>query len=327
MNVGGQAVIEGVMMRTPHSFTVAVRRPDGEIVVREDAWQSVWDRYRFLRWPFFRGTVVMIESLVNGMQALSWSASQAYPEEEGSNGEPVKLSSGQIAGTLTMSMLMGIGMFVVLPHMLTYGIGWALGTDRLDPNGVLFHLVDGLIKLTLFVGYIAVISMMKDIQRVFQYHGAEHKSIYTFEAGEELTVENARKYTTLHPRCGTSFLMFVVLVSIFLFTGIFPLLMPSLQAMPALVRNLAMVAIKIPLMLPIAGISYEAIKWSGKHAGNPLLGLISRPGLWMQNLTTREPSDDQLEVALESLKRALALEASYQQAQAGEPVLLRAAAH
>jgi uncharacterized protein YqhQ len=216
--------------------------------------------------------------------------------------------------TLASSFAMGIGMFVALPHLLTYGLGLLLGTDALDPNGVLFHLVDGLIKLLIFVGYIYGISFLKDIQRVFQYHGAEHKSIYTWEAGEDLTVENARKHTTLHPRCGTSFLMFVMLVSVFLFTGIFPLLMPSLENIPVLARNLLMVAIKIPLMFPIAAISYEAIRFSGRYPKNPILGLISKPGLWMQNLTTAEPTDDQLEVALTSLRQALAIEERWQKA-------------
>ena len=329
MNVGGQAVIEGIMMRTPHAFTVAVRTPSGEISVRDDAWQSIWERYRFLRWPFLRGSVVMLESLINGMQALAFSANEAYPEEAGEGGgkggKGDKLSQAQIAGTLAMSLAMGMAFFVALPHLLTWGLGLLLGTEALDPNGALFHLVDGVIKLLLFLGYLIGISYMEDIRRVFQYHGAEHKVIYAYEAGEALTVENARKYTTLHPRCGTSFLMFVVLVSIFLFTAVFPLLLPSMQELPTLVRHLAMVAIKIPLMLPIAGISYEAIKWSGKYPDNALLGLLSRPGLWMQRITTKEPSDDQLEVALVALKRALDREAAFQSAQSAEPALLRAA--
>lgn len=310
MNVGGQAVIEGVMMRTPHSFTIAVRRPDGSIAVKEEAWRSLWDKHTFLRKPFLRGVVVMLETLINGMQALTFSANEAFPEEA----KDEKLSNAQITMTLASSFAMGIGMFVALPHLLTYGLGLLLGTDALDPNGVLFHLVDGLIKLLIFVGYIYGISFLKDIQRVFQYHGAEHKSIYTWEAGEDLTVENARKHTTLHPRCGTSFLMFVMLVSVFLFTGIFPLLMPSLENIPVLARNLLMVAIKIPLMFPIAAISYEAIRFSGRYPKNPILGLISKPGLWMQNLTTAEPTDDQLEVALTSLRQALAIEERWQKA-------------
>lgn len=335
MNVGGQAVIEGVMMRTPHAFTVAVRAPDGTIVLKEDNWRSIWDKMTFLRWPFLRGTVVMIEALVNGLQALTFAATVATPEEESSNAAaqstnsdatsaeggastvhstpaPSALSNWQLTVTIASSLGMGLVMFVALPHLLTAGLGWLLGSELLNPDGVLFHIVDGIIKLGIFVAYIALISMMEDIRRVFQYHGAEHKSVYAFEAGVPLTVENVRQYSTLHPRCGTSFLMFVMLVSIFLFSAVFPLFMPAFDGMPAIVRNLIMVAIKIPLMLPVAGISYEAIRFSGKFPNNPVLGLLSKPGLWMQRLTTKEPSDAQLEVAIAALSKALEREARWQ---------------
>lgn len=328
MDVGGQAVIEGVMMRTPHAFTVAVRAPDGSIAVKEGAWRSLWDRYTFLRLPFLRGTIVMIEALVNGLQALTFAANVAAPEEavaepgahsDGQAAPPGSsapaLSNWQLTLTIATSLAMGVAMFVMLPHLLTAGLGWLLGSEALSPDGMLFHAVDGIIKLGIFVGYLAAISMMEDIRRVFMYHGAEHKSVYAYEAGVELTVENVRRYSTLHPRCGTSFLMFVMLVSIFLFSAVFPIFMPALDAFPPLLQNLLMVAIKIPLMLPVAGISYEAIKFSGRYPNHPMLGLLSRPGLWMQRITTKEPTDDQLEVAITALKLALDRESAWQDAQ------------
>lgn len=342
MTVGGQAVIEGVMMRTPHAFTVAVRAPDGSIVLKEDAWRSIWDRLTFLRWPFLRGTVVMIEALVNGLQALTFAANVAEPDpasgseaalDSGSAsasaagastahpsvdssaqapaGEP--LSNAQLTMTIATSFVLGIGMFVALPHLLTAGIGWLIGGNALDPDGFAFHLVDGFIKLCIFIAYIWAISRIPEIRRVFQYHGAEHKSVYAYEAQVPLTVDSVRQFSTLHPRCGTSFLMFVMLVSIFLFTAVFPLFAPSLAGMPKLLSNLVMVAVKIPLMLPIAGISYEAIRFSGRFPDNPVLGLLSKPGLWMQRLTTGEPDDQQLEVALAALKSALRREADWQE--------------
>lgn len=331
MTVGGQAVIEGVMMRTPHAFTVAVRAPDGSIVLKEDAWRSIWDRLTFLRWPFFRGTVVMIEALVNGLQALTFAANVAEPdpaspaESSSSNAsaegaspssaapDAAPLSNAQLTMTIASSFVLGIGMFVALPHLLTAGIGWVIGGNALDPDGFAFHLVDGIIKLGIFIAYIWAISRIPEIRRVFQYHGAEHKSVYAYEARVPLTVEAVRGFSTLHPRCGTSFLMFVMLVSIFLFTAVFPLFAPSLAGMPKLLSNLVMVAVKIPLMLPIAGISYEAIRFSGRFPDNPVLGLLSRPGLWMQRLTTGEPDDAQLEVALAALKSALRREADWQE--------------
>lgn len=325
MTVGGQAVMEGVMMRTPHAFTVAVRAPDGSIVLKDEQWRSLWEQHTFLRWPFFRGTVVMVEALVNGLQALTFAANVVAPEEETQPTDDAPMSNVQLGLTLASSFLMAMGMFVVLPHALTYALGWLVGGDLLSPDGLLFHAVDGVFKLLLFVGYIAAISMIEDIRRVFQYHGAEHKSVYAYEAGVPLTVENARRFSTLHPRCGTSFLMFVMLVSIFLFSAVFPLLVPKLEGMPMLLSNLLMIVIKLPLMLPVAGIAYEAIRFSGRFPNQPVLRLISRPGIWMQNLTTREPTDDQLEVALTAMKRALERESAWQQAHGAVPVTSAAA--
>ena len=199
--VGGQAVIEGVMMRAPNALAIAVRRPNGEVAVKEDVWRSLSQRFKFLKWPLIRGSVVLIETLINGLQALSFSANQALEEEKGQE----KLSSWAIGSVLALAFGIGVLFFIVLPHYLTGFLGHLFGRD-LGVENVLFHLIDGLIKVFFLVSYIYSISLLKDIQRIFQYHGAEHKCIYAYEAGDELTVENARKYSTLHPRCGTAFL-------------------------------------------------------------------------------------------------------------------------
>ncbi|HEX7373008.1 MAG TPA: DUF1385 domain-containing protein [Thermodesulfobacteriota bacterium] len=300
--VGGQAVIEGVMMRAPNALAIAVRRPNGEVVVKEDVWRSLSNRFKFLKWPLIRGSVVLIETLINGLQALSFSANQALEEGKGED----KLSSWAIGSVMALAFGIGILFFVVLPHYLTGFLGDFFGRE-LGVESVLFHLIDGLIKVLFLVGYIYLISLMKDIRRIFQYHGAEHKCIFAYEAGEELTVANARKYSTLHPRCGTAFLLIVVIVSIFLFSAIFPFL-PKFPSLGKGLTNLIYVGIKLPLLFPIAGLAYEVIKLSGKKADHPLLKWIIAPGLWLQRLTTRPPADDQIEIALRALHGALRIE-------------------
>jgi uncharacterized protein YqhQ len=301
--IGGQAVLEGVMMRGPQSFTVVVRRPDGTLAVKEDLWRSWYTRWQFTRLPFVRGGLVLVETLINGIQALNFSATQAMPQEDD---ETSGISTWAIGLTLVFALGLGIAVFVVLPHVLTIILG-KLGPFRYDVSSFWFHLVDSAIKVLLFVAYLLGISWLPDIRRVFQYHGAEHKSIHAYEAGEELTVANAGKYSVLHPRCGTAFLLVVMVLSILLFTWIIPWL-PLPTTWAAWLRHFVIVIIKIALMMPIAGIAYEFIKWTGKHRTNPWVSGLSRPGLWLQRLTTREPSPDQLEVALQALTRAIALE-------------------
>ena len=304
IRVGGQAVIEGVMMRSPTSMAIAVRRPSGDIVIREQPWVSLWERLKVFKWPFFRGTVVLIESLVNGIQALTFSANQvADPGGEGQE----KLSSAAMAGTIALALGMGIALFVVLPHFLTQALAqftsWGISI-----RGMAFHLIDGAIKIALFLAYVWGISRLRDIRRVFEYHGAEHMSIFAYEKGLPLTVANVRRFATLHPRCGTSFLMVVIVVSILFFSAAFPL-MPALPTLPLVLRHLVYVAIKIPLLLPIAGVSYEVIRLAGKRENNPFLRAAVLPGMWLQHLTTQPPSDDQIEVAILSLKKVLWREA------------------
>lgn len=322
LSVGGQAVLEGVMMRGPTSMVIAVRRPDGEIIVKDDQWVPLAERNSWFKKPLIRGAVNMAEALINGMQALSFSAEVAIDaEEEATRGERSDeapagdkppggeaLTKGAVAMSMLSAFALGAVMFIYIPHwgaslLLNLIEGKPLLTEG-DVSSPLFHLVVGTIKMTVFVTYISLISLMPDIRRVFQYHGAEHKSIHTYEAGEELTVENARKWPLQHPRCGTSFLVFVILISIGFFAAVFPFL-PMPEALSGWKLNLLQASIKLPLMLPIAGLSYEFIKWAGKKKSNPLMMAISKPGLWVQNLTTREPDDEQLRVALVSLKRAL----------------------
>jgi uncharacterized protein YqhQ len=306
ISVGGQAVIEGVMMRAPNALAIAVRKPNGEVAVKEDVWRSLSNRLKFLKWPLIRGSIVFLEALINGFQALSFSANQALEEEKGEGKEEKKLSPWGLGLIMSAAFAIGILFFVVLPHYLTGFLGQFFGRD-LGVENLLFHLIDGLIKVSFFIGYIYAISLMKNIQRIFQYHGAEHKCIFAYEAGEELTVTNAQKYSTLHPRCGTAFLLVVFVISIILFSVLFPFL-PRFPSLGKGLTNLIYVGIKLPLLFPIAGLAYEVIKLSGKKPNHPILRVIIAPGLWLQRITTRPPMDDQIEVALRALQGALRLE-------------------
>jgi uncharacterized protein YqhQ len=315
--IGGQAVLEGVMMRSPKSFVVAVRRPDKQIVVREQKWETLLGGIKPLRWPLMRGSIVLIESLWNGLSALNFSAEQSMPEEEKKDGEPAAAapSSGPreasakekaaLGATLVISMFLGLGLFVGAPHLITWFIGVLIGVP-LDTTSFAFHAVDGLVKALIFVGYLALISRMPDIRRVFEYHGAEHKAIWAYESELPLTPENAAKFTTLHPRCGTSFLLLVLVLSILMFALVFPFI-PKVSD-SAFLNQLAMIGIKFPLMLPLAGISYEIQRLSARKNAPKILTLLVTPGLWLQRITTREPSKDQLEIAVLALTRALARE-------------------
>ncbi len=322
-SIGGQAVIEGVMMRSPNAFVVAVRKPDGSIRLRRDQWYGLSKKLDFLKKPFLRGILMLIETMANGLVSLNYSANIAMAEEERAKalkkGKTIEeFEAGQkkkekvdIATFLTMavSFSFGIGLFVFAPHMIAFGIGDLLGQNwTLDSFS--FHAVDGVVKAVIFVSYIWGISFMKDVYRVFQYHGAEHKSIATFEAGIDLTVENAKKFTTLHPRCGTSFIFFLILISIILFSAVFTLI-PVGVNLPPLLRHVVAVLFKVALMLPVAGISYELIKTAGKCSDKWWAKAMSAPGMLLQKLTTKEPDDQQLEVALSSIKAVLFLEEKF----------------
>lgn len=305
VRVGGQAVIEGVMMRAPKAIAIAVRKHNGEVVIKGDVWHSLAERFPFLKWPILRGILVLGEALANGIQALSFSASQALEKE----GNFTKASAWTIFFTMVVALALGMFLFVVLPHLISVWIG-EIAPETLGIDSIYFHLMDGLLKMGVFLLYILGISQMKDIQRIFQYHGAEHKSIYAYEAGEPLTVENARKYSTLHPRCGTSFILMVLVISILLFSIVFAFI-PKPASWPFWLSNVAYIFLKIGLMLPIAGLSYEFTRWTGGQSDRIWVRPLIVPGLYLQRLTTREPSDDQIEVALRALSRALFLHNQY----------------
>lgn len=313
--IGGQAVIEGVMMRSPRSFVVAVRQPDGSIAVREEAWTTFLPSLRFLRWPFLRGTVVLLESLHNGFSALKFAAEHAL-----SDAQPIRLSAqspsvaapkqgGKIDASssilLAASTLLMVMLFIAAPHLLTYGLSRLVG-PALDSRKVLFHLVDGVLRIAILLGYVFAISRTKDAARLFQYHGAEHKAIWAYESQRPLTVQNARQFSTFHPRCGTSFLFVVVCVAVLLHVLLLPFV-PTLHP-NHLVNQLLMVCIKIPMAFPIAGIAYELQRLSAQERCPAVIQALTRPGMWMQRITTREPTDEQLEIALLALERSLARE-------------------
>lgn len=302
-SIGGQAVIEGVMMRSPHFIAVAVRKPNKKIAIRSARFVSIGEKFPFLKKPGLRGVVTLVESMVQGMDSLGYSAGIASTEPETQKQE---LSKGAIAFSMAFAFLFGMGLFVALPHLLTYWIS-SLGFD-FTAKSPLFHLIDGSLKMLILIAYVFSIGMMEDIKRVFQYHGAEHKSIYAFEAGDDLSVENAKRQSTLHPRCGTSFLLFLVLISVLVFSIAFPLFHLTEFTGQKIVDHLIMVVLKICFMLPVAGLSYELIRACAFRMDQPLFRWLIYPGLLLQNLTTKEPSEDQLEVALASLKMVLRLE-------------------
>ncbi len=306
--IGGQAVLEGVMMRSPGSLVVAVRRPDGRIAVREEAWETLWPRASLLRRPFLRGAVVLVESVWNGFSALAFSAEQAEVEEPAAASAPVAPArQGELARGLMLgvSFLFMVALFIAAPHLLTLGLFRLLGRDP-SLKGVLFHLVDGVFRIGILVGWLALVARTRDAQRLFQYHGAEHKAIWTYESRLALTVENARRFTTQHPRCGTSFLFVVVAVAVLLHILVLPFV-PTVSSVGA-VQTLVVLVLKIALAFPVAGIAYELQRRSARVDCPPVLKALVSPGLWLQRITTVEPTDAQLEIALLALDRALARE-------------------
>jgi len=369
--VGGQAVMEGVMMRAPNSYAVAVRRQDGTIVSKSERLPKLSEKYPILRVPILRGGAVLIHSMLLGLKAINFSAAVAFEDLEAQTAEKKQsetraavqaatasgallttahaieapaartaaelfpssknASSGSVGastvavGSIVFMLFFNVFLFIVLPFLLTnfifinFGWGnlqhvapeqtpaagaawyqafWAWIQGYLKPvrPSISFNLVDGLIRMLFFILMIYGFSRLKDIKRIFEYHGAEHKTVYAWEAGEELTVVNAQRFPRQHPRCGTSFLMLVMLVSIILF---------SVIKFDSLILNMLMRIVLIPL---IAGISYEIIRAAGSKETSRIFSIITRPGIWLQNLTTKEPSEDQLEVAIYALKESLKLE-------------------
>ena len=312
--IGGQAVIEGIMMRNGDQYSIAARKENGEIALEKRPYKSIIPGKTVWKIPLIRGMISFIDSLVVGVSSLMWSADQAVEEEEGEAEKP-KTAEEQakeertwkvmMTGTVIFSVCFSIVLFMLLPF-------WIAGLLRgAGASNVLVHLVEALLRLGIFLAYMLLISRMKDIQRVFAYHGAEHKTIACFEAGEALTVENVKKHTRLHKRCGTSFLLIVMLVIIFVF---------AFLGWPDLWLRILSRVVLLPV---VAGISYEIIKLSA-NSSNCVLGWAIKPGLWLQYMTTREPDDDMIEVAIESVKAVLpedkipAGTGEYRQSVAGE---------
>ncbi|MCX5800085.1 MAG: DUF1385 domain-containing protein [Candidatus Eisenbacteria bacterium] len=303
------------MMRSPTVVATAVRRPDGEIAVRKTGFVSISKRRKLLGFPVIRGAVVLIETLSLGISALTYSAEEAMREEgtggrkaagrdegvvdkEGSDGKggaaekkPANekrasvMTNAGIVVTVIISLGLGFLLFFYLPLFIAERLG--------VKSGFWFNLVDGAVRLVVFVLYIALVGLWGEMRKLYQYHGAEHKSIYTFEAGEELTVENAMKHSTLHPRCGTSFLLVVVVVSLVVFIAL---------GKPESWGERAVRFLFVPV---IAGVAFEFTKLSGKYADNPVASVLIKPGLWLQKMTTREPAPEQIEVALRALREVL----------------------
>jgi len=289
-NVGGQAVIEGVMMKSADNWTVAVRDQGGTIHLKREKLSRL---PRFFKLPMLRGVIALFQALALGIKAIEFSASKAYSGESEET-----LSKLSIAFTIMISVLLSIGLFILLPLYATKLMGMVF--HGISKNSLLFNLTDGIIRVFVFLVYVVLIGVWKEMARIFMYHGAEHKVIHAYEEGRELTVENARKYSPLHPRCGTSFLMIVMVVSILVFSFI-----P--QHWPFLYKFLS----RIVLVPVIAGSSFELLKLSAKTKDNPVMNAMIQPGLLLQRLTTREPDDSQLEVAIRALEEVLKSEEEY----------------
>jgi len=295
--VGGQAVMEGVMMRSPKGYAVAVRRPDGSFSVIKDNLKTAAEKWKIFKLPVLRGIGVLGQALVLGIKALRFSAEEAIQEESASNAptneqpaKPEKLSPWLIAGPMIFALAINVALFIGLPLFLTNLIQSQTGFE----STLLFNAVDGVLRVATFVFFLLMVSWMKDMRRVFEYHGAEHKTVYNFEARESLTIDNARKYSTLHPRCGTSFLFVLMIVSILVF---------SLAHFDTITAKLLSRIVLLPL---IAGISYEVIRFSAKHPGS-LLRIVTYPGLMLQKITTKPPDDKQLATAIRALEEALSV--------------------
>ncbi len=300
LQVGGQAVLEGVMMRSPQAMAIAVRLPNGSVLLKDEPFTSLTARYPLLKRPFLRGPVILLEALVTGVKALTFSAQAALEEEE------EQLGWGSLILTLGGAFLLAFLFFGFLPHWLS-GLLGSLGGRPLTTADSSFHVIDGIIKLFFILLYIWGISLFQEIRRVFQYHGAEHKSICAYEAREPLDVDHARRHCTCHPRCGTTFILVVLLVSLVIFTTFFPLF-PSLTR-TGFLNNIVQVLVKVALMFPITALAYEIIRWGGRRPDTLLAKVLLWPGLFTQRLTALEPDDSQIEVALEALKAVLAREA------------------
>ena len=360
IEVGGQAVIEGVMMRSPGGYAIAVRKPDNSIVIEKKRFVPLSKRYKFYGLPIIRGAVTLIEMLAIGIKALNYSANESMEEDKkkekksdsqlgeiskDSSKEKIEkltdesnssenqspnnyadkksskskkksseLSKFAIALSLFLAFLFGIVLFIILPNLATHFIGYLTGgtESKLQEaqSPIYYNIVAGIIRIIIFLLYVFLISLWKEIRRIFEYHGAEHKSIFAYENGMELEVQNAKTFTTLHPRCGTSFIFIVLMIGILAFAVVPKIIMlfqPDFIKLSMPIQKLILFPIHILLLPLIAGISYEIIKYASKKPDNKILRAIVAPGVWLQKITTKEPDEKQIEVAIIALKEALAL--------------------
>ena len=282
--MGGQAVIEGVMMRGKRHWALAVRRPDGGISLHSEELRPLADRYKVLRWPVLRGIIGLWESLTLGMRALTMSANESMGEEE------EEISKPEMVISIIIGIVLAVALFVVLPLFAVRSVRHVI------PNSTVFVLLEGILRIFILVAYIWAVSRIKQLRRVFEYHGAEHKTIHALEAGLELTPDNVRRFSPVHPRCGTSFLLIVMVLAIIVFTfvgvpGLFWLVVSRLLGIPLVVR-----------------LSYEVLKFAGKHKDSRIMGIIMYPGLLLQKMTTKEPDTSQIEVAIKALEGVAAME-------------------
>ena len=288
--VGGQAVMEGVMMRVPGAYATAVRDPDGNIQIDRHEFKSKIEIYPLLKKPLLRGIVGLFESLKIGYSTLQWSAEISIPEEDRSK-EPSKF----IDVLLTLfSFGLALSLFFVAPIGLT---SWLFNKDQ---DAFIFNIISGVFRIIFFLSYLILISLMKDVRRLFQYHGAEHKTVYNFESGKELNIFNAQQFSTQHPRCGTSFLFIIMLVAILSFAILDSVVLLYVEELKIWMRLI----FHIPFIPIVAGLGYEVLKLTAKHRGNIFFRALAQPGLWLQNITTKQPEDEQVEVALIALKEA-----------------------
>lgn len=306
MQVGGQAVIEGVMMRAPGSVATAVRRANGEIVIKKEEFYTLAEKKKIFKTPIFRGAIGLIEIMILGVRTLNFSADIAMMDLEESKTDsgkkkttkPNRNSNWKLALTVIGALAIGIALFFITPIFV------ATKLFHVEQEALAFNLISGSVRLLILLIYITAISFMKDVQRVFQYHGAEHKVVFTYEANSPLTIEAARVFSRFHPRCGTSFLLIVMLASVFIFSIFDALYIQYIGPMNIFIRLLT----HLPLVPFVGGVAYEFIRLSARKSNTKIGKSLVAPGLWLQKITTKEPTDAQIEVALAALKAALALE-------------------
>ena len=297
--VGGQAVLEGVMMRAPHSYCVAVRKPSGEIVTEDMPVSRMSEKHRWLKLPVLRGLGTLGQAMSLGVRALKFSANAAL--DDGSNEKPTEVPAWMMTVQVIFSLAFFFALYKFLPLKMTEYLSHSAPSLK---GQIAFNAVDGVIRLGLFVGFLLLLSRAKEIRRVFEFHGAEHKVVFNFESGKPVSVENAQKFVTFHPRCGTSFMFVIMLLSMFVY-----MIVPA----PSFTAKLVERIVFLPF---IAGLSYELIRFAAKRRGS-FLALLAAPGLWTQRITTKPPSDEQTAVAIHALEGAMSLEAK----QGGELVI------